>query len=297
MKLGIIVVYLFKEQSERLLDLHLAQIEKCTQIPYTIYGSVNRLSTRFKQRLVHHPKVQIYECPATNLRGGDEHAYYLDHLVRMAIEDGSSHIVTLHLDSFPVRSGWAKELAEKLSGTCVLVTIERINTACLLFHRDFYIQYRPNFRPSKAERADPKFQQYLKEYNPIDHTGIGYGFKAHLKRNLCYYLPLTAGDNSYSSGVIYDDMIFHLIGGIRKGELQLKRTSFFLRPGYIRFVENLISVWRSILPIALRKKLPTQFRELSDFISRPLNFSRISQAKRGLFEDPESYLALLRKNK
>jgi hypothetical protein len=38
-------------QSEPLLDLHLRRIEKHTQVPYVIYGSVNRLAPRFRQRL------------------------------------------------------------------------------------------------------------------------------------------------------------------------------------------------------------------------------------------------------
>ncbi|MGA9347920.1 MAG: hypothetical protein WBW48_03855 [Anaerolineae bacterium] len=298
MKLGIAVVYLFDEQSELLLDVHLGQIEKYTQVPYTIYGSVNRLAYKFRQRLAHHPEVRICECPETNLRGGDEHAYYLDHLVKIAAEDGASHIVTLHLDSFPIRGGWAEELAGRLSESCVIATIERINTACLFFHRDFYLHHCPTFRLSEAECADPKYQQYLKQHNPTPHSGVGYGFMAYSKGLSWYYLQDTIGGSQVDRGKIYDDMIFHLQGAIRLGEGDLEKTGFLYNSAYLRFVHTATSVCRSLMSVAIRKFLRAHFASpIYAFIDRPRELDQaqqINDIKRQLLHDPESYLSLLR---
>jgi hypothetical protein len=131
MKVGIVVVYLVSEENEKLLDIHLSQIEEHTHTPYAIYASVNRLLPRFRQRLERSTKVKICECPTTELRDREEHSFYLDYLVRHAVEDGVSHVVTLHVDSFPVRSDWIEVLTGKLSDSCVLVAIQESKESVL----------------------------------------------------------------------------------------------------------------------------------------------------------------------
>ena len=106
MKLGILVVYLVAEEDERLLEIHLSQIEKTTSVPFRIYAAANRLLPRLRERIENLPYVSIYEFPTTTLRGSHEHAYYLDRLAETAVADGASHICTLHVDSFPVCAGW-----------------------------------------------------------------------------------------------------------------------------------------------------------------------------------------------
>jgi hypothetical protein len=212
MMLGIIVVYIVNPEDAKLLDLHLEYIEKYTNVPYTIYGSVNKLLPQFRQKLVQHPHVKICACPETDKRGAAEHAYYLERLTKYAVDDGVSHIVTMHVDSFPIRHHWAQDLAAKLSSSCVFATIEDINTACLFFSRDFYLAYHPTFTLSPKEQASSQYWQYQKEYNSNSHSGIGYGFKAYKERLSFYYLREST--KSDDNGKIYDDMIFHLIGAI-----------------------------------------------------------------------------------
>lgn len=213
MKLGIVVVYLVSEENEKLLDLHLNQIERYTKVPYTLYGSVNRLLPQFLHKLQQHPKVKICECPTTDLRGAEEHSFYLEHLVKEAIEDGASHIVTLHVDSFPIRSGWVEELANKLSNSCMLATVTfGAYTACLFFQRGFYLKCHPTFLLSETERLSEKYMQFRQEFEHLLHSGIGYCFKAYSERFTCSLLRETNKSNTRYGffNNIYDDIIFHL---------------------------------------------------------------------------------------
>src|SRR5262249_31311078 len=257
MRLGIVVVYLVREADGSLLDLHLRQIEEHTRVPYGIYGAANRLLPAFRQRLEQHPRVRICECPTTELRGSAEHAYYLEHLVRLAVEDGVSHVVTLHVDSFPVRTGWAEELAAKLSGSCVFATPEHINTACLLFRRDFYLKYRPTFHLSEQERAGAGYRRYLEECAPVPHSGIGYGFRAYTEGLSWYYLREAA---PCEYGKVYDDMIFHLRGAVKRGENRPPGRSVFMRRGYVRFLQTL----RPFIPTSSKHWFRTRFGVLTE---------------------------------
>lgn len=299
MKLGIVAVYLFGEQNEGLLDLHLSQIEKHTQVPHTIYGSVNRLLPKYRQRLEREERVRVCECPATELRDGEEHAYYLDHLTKLAVEDGASHIVTLHLDSFPIRSGWAVELAGRLSNSCVLATIERIDTACLFFHRDFYLKYHPTFRLPVEERASSSFGEYIREWNPVQHTGIGYGYKAYSEGLSWSYLKLSTQDGeSRRFGRVYDDLIFHLKGATIVGERPSASTGILSKRGYTRLVDMVYGVVEPAMPVRMKRLLGRSLRTpIEHLVHRPRAGSRrprLEQARNELLEDPESFLARLR---
>ena len=125
MKLGIAVVYMVLPDEEELVDLHLRQIERHTRVPFTLYAATNRLPTNLRDRLAAKPYVRVCSIPTTDLRGGLEHAYYLERLIAKAIEDNATHVVTLHVDSFPIRSAWATDLAAKLSYNYAFAAIVR----------------------------------------------------------------------------------------------------------------------------------------------------------------------------
>src|ERR1700730_4179926 len=153
MKLGILVVYLVAEDNEQLLEMHLSQMEKNTRVPFCIYAAANRLQPRFRERIERLPYIKICPIPDTDLRGRDEHPYYLEWLVKAAVLDEATHICTFHVDSFPVQAGWAEEVAAKLCGDCVLVAIQRDKetdrkpvTEFMMFTREFYLAHRPTFR-------------------------------------------------------------------------------------------------------------------------------------------------------
>lgn len=315
MKLGIAVIYLVSEKNESLFDLHLKQIEKHTQVPYTIYGSANRLLPGFRQRLKQHPRVKICDCPTTDLRGAAEHSYYLEQLVKMAIEDGASHVVTLHVDSFPIRSGWAEELADKLSDSCVFATLdsyERINTACLFFQRDFYLNYHPKFLLSESESARPECEQFFRLMNIYkSHSGNGYGFKAYSEGLTWYYLLDSTNSEVYDAhGRIYDDMIFHLIGAVRigddigvvrNGDKHYVKQSVLTTSHFVLSLKRVTKIVKQFIPKSMRKILLLTSSPmepiLDKLINRPKTAHEFKHDRAQLLENPESYLNNLRTTK
>lgn len=291
-KLGIVGVYLVEEEDGGLLDLHLRQIEKHTRSPYTIYGTANRLLPQFRERLVQHPKVRISACPTTDLREGAEHAYYLEHLIRVAVEDGVSHVVTLHVDSFPIRTGWEEELAAKLTASCAFVTIEQINTACLFFHRDFYLRYGPTLLLAKETKATLAYQQYLEKFNTRRHSGVGYGFKAYVEGLTWDYLPEST--NIQGHGKVYSDLIFHLVGTARK-RLPSQQYTIPPKTGYARLLQKL----NLVIPQSAQQWVATRFRVVMEhLVKKPIRGQtkkKFEPTRKALLEDPEAYLNSIRK--
>ncbi len=212
MKLGIVVVYLFDENTEYLFDLHISHIRKFTTSSYAIYGSVGRLDSKWRQKLSNYPEIQQCEIASTELRGGAEHAFYLERLTEIAFREGATHVVTLHLDSFPVCMGWERilEALTAQSGTCVAA--DEAYTACLFFTKDFYFRYMPTFN----SKNDPsEYLEFVKKYKLINHSGTPYlytSYKNHLdwhilKKNLKH--PIS-GFGYFSGG-----LIFHFEAGVR----------------------------------------------------------------------------------
>ena len=287
MKLGIAVVYFVSENDGKLLDLHLGQIERYTDVPYTIYGSANRLLPQFRQTLEQHPKVKFCDCPTTDFRDTKEVSFYLEHLVRMAIDDGASHIVTLHVDSFPIRAGWATTLANVLSESCVLATTPDEYTACLFFNREFYLTYRPTFFPSKAERSTVEFKKFVEEFAPIVHSGVGYLFKANSEER-SWHLLRRSENTQEATNKIYGNLIFHF-GGAARMEATSATSPNAARTQSIplRFTPHIVKAIKTIVPQCILEWIGRRghFR----FLVRSIKQSE----KQWLLEDPESYLRSL----
>ncbi len=309
MKLGIAVVYLIKKENEGLLDLHLRQIERHTNVPYIIYGSVNRLLPEFRYKVERHPKVKICKCPTTSLRSDEEQVFYLEHLIREAIEDGCSHVVTLHVDSFPIRSGWPEELASKLSASNMFTAPYYGNyTASLFFQRDFYLKYRPAFRLSEADLSSEKYKEFCKKFNHIPHAGVGYFFKAY-SEGFSWH-PLLESNKGNARFVfissIYDDLIFHLnTAAYAENEPIVNPRFIQIRKWGWRYF------WVHVLRIILLSKTQQQLLGAKRFIifrhligqgwkhvGFPMFYKPIHWHERTqLLENPESYLNYLRTGK
>jgi hypothetical protein len=224
----------------------------------------------------------------------------LEQLIQRAIHDGISHIVTLHVDSFPVRPGWAEELAGKLSGPCALVTIARKNlliqyTACLFFHRDFYVNYHPTLRLSDQERSSQKYKQFCREilHYPKD-SGVGYVFKAYSEGLSWWVLHKSnIGEDRHVLGTvyrdfgsIYGDLIFHLEGAFRLRE-SLGKKWVLAKLNFPRFFHNATE--------KLNPMLPKKIRGIID--KHLVRGPNCSYVRREFLKDPESYIAYLRTGK
>ena len=238
MKLGIVVVYFVDKAHVELMNIHLERIVSHTTVPYTIYGLINANPTRtlptVLRKLENTPNLEIVKRTRPDLStiGGVtdhpviEHAYYLDQLVRVAIKDECTHVATLHLDSFPVRDGWAELLTKPLSKKCVLTAAQRIedndkkpHPSGMIFTARFYKQYKPTFRLHVADFSSPDYKEYKKENDGhvIGDSGVGYGFCVW--ENGLTWVPLERSNvhqDHHLFGGIYGDCLFHVGAAVRE---------------------------------------------------------------------------------
>jgi hypothetical protein len=211
MKIGIVVVYLFNEETEYLLSLHIGSIRKYTDVPYRIYGSVSRLDQKGREALSLYPEIQQCEIPQTDLRDKHEHAHYLDHLTKIAFQDGSTHLIALHLDSFPISYGWIQKLLILIEKSGSFVALDWSYTACLFFSREFYLQYRPTFRSNREDLGDfPVERNGL-----VFHSGIHF-FYLCFEHGLCYHILKSSLERSPTDFAdLFGGIIFHLRSATR----------------------------------------------------------------------------------
>jgi len=303
MKLGIVVVYMVREGSERLLDLHLEYIRRHTAAPYTIYGCVTRLGSPLRARLAGDPSAMLLDLPATKQRKSEEHAHYLEQLISIALEDGVTHVATLHVDSFPVRPGWFEELAQRLTPSCPFAAAVRESrldrkpfTAGMLISREFLLERRPRFLLSDAERASAAYRRYRRRFRHHPDSGVGFGFLAF--REGLEWLPLertNRGEDHCHFGSIYGDTFFHL------GAAAWKRKDF---PGS-RGPTAALDV-RARLSSPLSRLVPERVRiGIKRAVNRTLpaldigrkyaaNEKAFEAVRSRLFSDPDSYIGYLR---
>lgn len=293
MKLAIAVVYLAVDRlDERLLDVHLNQIEKNTPEPYLLYAAANRLTEGPRQALARHPHVKVLDLPATGLRNSRENAFYLELLVKTAIEEGATHVCTMHMDSFPVRPGWATKLAGQLKGDCVLAGMERDPlrdmkplTAFLLFTREFYREYRPTFRLPAEVLGTPEYQRYAQSHPHILDSGIGYGFTVFREGLSWYRLARTdRGPEGWGFG-IFGDLIFHL-GGAQWFPLQAAGVERRPNP-WMPWLDRAGRVASLVLPGRFRARIGER---LPRAVQQDLGSRRMAGRKSALVASPEAFL-------
>jgi hypothetical protein len=148
-----------------------------------------------------------------------ENAYYLDHLVDLAMADGVTHLCTLHVDSFPVRSGWVDHLLERTRGSVAVAGMLRAENgdtmlpmpACLFCTREFVEAAEPRFTITPETEALPDWPPFLERYRGEFDTGFGYAFALHrLGMGFSPLLRSNLRNDHYLFAGIYDDVVFHL---------------------------------------------------------------------------------------
>lgn len=300
MKLGILVVYLLAEEDERLLEIHLSQIEKTTSVPFRIYAAVNRLLPRFREKIERLPYVSVCPIPTTALRGSSEHSYYLDRLVEIAVADGASCICTFHVDSFPVCAGWAEKITAEMRGDCVLAGVERNAwqdkkpvTEFMIFTREFYVAHRPTFKLTENEMASSEYQRYLASCPHRHDSGVGYGFKVW-SQGLSWF-PLQRVDRDrerHSTGALYGNLIFHLGGTVRNHTAKEDAAS-----SKTRNIARLLSLCRAFGKAVMPSKLWRRFNRIHAIQrwadahwARPLRGKEFQETRTALLADPGQFL-------
>ena len=303
MKLGIAVVYVVREGNERLLDLHLESIRRHTGVPYVIYASVNRLAVGMRETLRRRPEVRALDLPGTELRTSEEHAYYLERLIAAALDDGVSHVAVFHVDSFPIRPGWAQETAAALSERRPFAAAVRDTrfddkpfTAFMLVQSEFLRRWRPRFLLGGEERRSAAYRTYRRRFPHHPDSGVGFGLLAH--REGLEWLRLersNRGEDHAHFGSIYGDTVFHL------GAAAWRRKDF---PGS-RGPTGVLNL-RARLGPAVGRVLPARARAwLKRVMSRAVpaldieakyaaNEAAFEAVRQRLLADPDAYIDHLR---
>jgi hypothetical protein len=302
MRLGIAVVYLVSERNKPLLDLHLERIVRHTRVPFTIFGVVNRPAPWLENKLSL-PFVRLCELPPTEERGPAEHSYYLDRLLLEAARDGVTHVATLHVDSFPVRDGWAEELSAQLDSRAPFAAAVRDEgvdckpfTSAILARADFLGRHRPTLLLSPEAMAAREYRRYRREFPHHPDSGVGWGFTAW--RHGLTWLPLkrsNRGQDHIHFGSIHGDTFFHL------GAASWTRKDF---PGSVaptaalRLRARLAPILRRLLPTSAREQLSSgigrRFPRLDTARTYRANEEAFEKVRARLLADPEGYVNFLR---
>jgi hypothetical protein len=302
-QLAIAVVYLVRDEGGPLLRLHLDRLRRHTDVPYTIYAGMDLLAPRFAEVLKCEPNVRplfLGESPYPG-QGTAENSYYLTLLTDRAFADGATHVAHLHVDSFPIRDGWAGELAASLGPEQVLAGVaatevgerDRPRSFGLFVPREFCEQWGPvpSVTDMPADHAD--YREYRRRFVGLD-SGDPYGYVLWTRALGWRRLERSnAREDHYLLGGVYGDTFFHLGAAARTvrrfppnhpTDEQVARRRLVRRTG------------RALLPRGLRTYVPSWVRRLwnPDGSDPAANDRAFAAVRDRLLSDPEGYISYLR---
>lgn len=226
MKLGVCCVYFYGPDSAWLLELQLRHIASTLNgYDYTIYAAANRLQPELRRTLEATPRVRVASLPLYRREGSPEHGFYLDLLLRLAADDGCTHLAAVDSDSFPVLLDWPRVLLRRMDGVRLAAVLRSENLDTHLPHpsglfmdRSFLLDHAPRMFPPKSEiLANPSFRAFLQETGQRADTGIGYGYA--LWKSKEPWLPLLRSNRRnrhFLMAGIYGDVFFHLGASSRR---------------------------------------------------------------------------------
>jgi hypothetical protein len=297
--LAIPVVYFLKDDDDLpFLQIHFDRIARHTNVPYTLYAAANRVTPAARAVIESQPNVVVCGVPETELRGSREHAYYLDALVRAALDDPVSHLCTLDVDSFPVHDDWVARVEAVLppaSGLAGILRVENGDVAlphpsCIFATRAFFERFTPSFSPDSDGSA--AFRRFLRSTGQSADTGIRLGY-ALWSEDLAWghLLRSNAADPDGLMAGIYADSIFHM-GGIGRGKL-------FRRDVDGSTVHRLTTPLERVpvrggRAIGMQRAILRRLRGSTEARIAARNRETYARLRGSLFSDPDGFIAFLR---
>ncbi|MBN8429747.1 hypothetical protein JF535_02665 [Microbulbifer salipaludis] len=219
-KIGILVVYYLDPAEEWVIQEHFRRLEACYKNQFKIYAACNRLAPDLWHYLSGREYIEAVPVVDTDLRGSQEHIWYLDQLKTVALEDGCDYICTLDVDSWPITGNvFDRALALLEEHNVDLMAIQREeNGDTYLPHPSFIFASAQLFRNLDLRFGAPSSDADTREFHrfsevtkqPFD-TGIGVGYK--LWEHEIPWLKLLRSntvDYHFLMGGVYGGLIFHM---------------------------------------------------------------------------------------
>lgn len=309
---GIAVVYVVTPQDLPLIQLHLAQIRRCTRVDYRVHAAVVRVPDGAREAL-EGPDVVIHDLPASERRGSLEHAGYLDQLLDRAADAGHTHLATLDVDSFPVREGWLSEWIARLDDQHPVAGVAREEVGefawphpCGIVMTADFLRAGPARFLATELRASPEYADFMARHRTPDDTGTPLGLALE-RHGLEFQRVLRSDPRGVHPelAAIYGDALFHLGATARPlkhlsmllvgedGRQSKPLGWYYLRgrladrvPGWVkRLLEPLRRPWEAIPKRPLQLLMSPQLRKIH---------RQHAALRAALLEDPEGFLARVR---
>ena len=283
MKLAVLVAYHFSPDYRPLVALHLDRLRQHSDVDYKVYGGAIRLAPADHDWLASQPDVVLPPLPKLPPEGRGEHNVSLDALARAAYDDGATHFVSLHLDSFPIDDNWLSPAIEAVASGKAFSCIEpRCYNAFLLWDRSWQ-DIGAEMLLSDADRASDRFAEFKTEHPKLNHAdgGLGFLFTAWQMGKSWHSVQQT-------SPAIWGDRLLHVEGATRSAMKQQV-------PSTLKRLQKPIGM---VLPKRLRKVLGPLLRNALPrpkvvLKGRTTIASKAEQVK-AVVADPDGFIARCR---